>query len=399
MSRYDDFQETIDEALYLVAAAEAEDEAAAHDYLQSFPGELRAMGSLPQVRAQIQREETDAQNDELSTTWRNVSRRCARLARARLVDLEREQRAAEEAKRRREEEARRARQQAVDANARREQEARLARIKREADEAERRKAAALAVARQKERDAVTAERAALAAERDALAAQRRRGSVDRESPSRSSRAEPGRAPADRTPPTPQRTRPTRSELFDPPAPRPRAAGTVVEPRAAAPETPPPAAAKALIGETLTEYRVTRGLTVTLAAHLLGVDREEINRAEAAPAQALTGAVLVAFRELRDREAMMDHLLPPEAPPVQVVEQSEAASAKPLATAPPSSSRSRGAPLSGRDLHAWRTGKGLNQAAAAKRLGVSQGYVAKAESGGAKPLGPALQKALGKCIAA
>ncbi len=53
------------------------------------------------------------------------------------------------------------------------------------------------------------------------------------------------------------------------------------------------------------------------------------------------------------------------------------------------------PLTGADLAAWRRQDGLNQQAAALRLGVSQGTISKAERRGAKPLGPALQVALAK----
>jgi DNA-binding transcriptional regulator YiaG len=51
------------------------------------------------------------------------------------------------------------------------------------------------------------------------------------------------------------------------------------------------------------------------------------------------------------------------------------------------------PLTGADLSAWRKRLGLNQQAAALRLGVAQGTISKAERRGAKPLGPALQRAL------
>jgi DNA-binding XRE family transcriptional regulator len=50
-------------------------------------------------------------------------------------------------------------------------------------------------------------------------------------------------------------------------------------------------------------------------------------------------------------------------------------------------------LTGRHLKEWRSVLGLNQAAAAAKLGVSQGYVAKAEGIPKKELGPALHRAL------
>ncbi len=52
-------------------------------------------------------------------------------------------------------------------------------------------------------------------------------------------------------------------------------------------------------------------------------------------------------------------------------------------------------LTGAVLAAWRRRLGLNQQAAALRLGVAQGTISKAERKGAKPLGQALQRALAR----
>jgi len=52
-----------------------------------------------------------------------------------------------------------------------------------------------------------------------------------------------------------------------------------------------------------------------------------------------------------------------------------------------------AALTGADLANWRSRHGLTQSAAARRLGVGQGTISKAESKGATPLGPALLRAL------
>ncbi len=51
------------------------------------------------------------------------------------------------------------------------------------------------------------------------------------------------------------------------------------------------------------------------------------------------------------------------------------------------------PLTGTDLAAWRARHGLNQQAAAKRLGVGQGTISKAERKADKPLGPSVSQAL------
>ncbi len=57
-----------------------------------------------------------------------------------------------------------------------------------------------------------------------------------------------------------------------------------------------------------------------------------------------------------------------------------------------------AALTGADLAGWRSRLGLTQQAAAKRLGVGQGTVSKAESKGGAPLGPTLLRALASALA-
>jgi DNA-binding transcriptional regulator YiaG len=52
-----------------------------------------------------------------------------------------------------------------------------------------------------------------------------------------------------------------------------------------------------------------------------------------------------------------------------------------------------AALTGADVAAFRRGAGLNQVAAAQRLGVTQGTISKAEGNPRTVLGPALHDAL------
>jgi hypothetical protein len=54
-------------------------------------------------------------------------------------------------------------------------------------------------------------------------------------------------------------------------------------------------------------------------------------------------------------------------------------------------------LTGADLAAWRSRRGLTQVAAAARLGVTQGTISKAESKPRRPLGPTLQIALTRIL--
>lgn len=56
------------------------------------------------------------------------------------------------------------------------------------------------------------------------------------------------------------------------------------------------------------------------------------------------------------------------------------------------------PLTGADLAAWRARHGINQQAAAKRLGVGQGTISKAERKADKPLGPSVSQALTAAMA-
>lgn len=55
-------------------------------------------------------------------------------------------------------------------------------------------------------------------------------------------------------------------------------------------------------------------------------------------------------------------------------------------------------LTGADLAAWRKRLGLNQQAAAERLGVRQGTISKAESKGSAALGSAVCQALARALA-
>jgi len=92
------------------------------------------------------------------------------------------------------------------------------------------------------------------------------------------------------------------------------------------------------------------------------------------------------REQREREARL-----------QTVRRSRARMRRPESSCrrpPPAAEPATQQPLlTGADLAAWRKRLSLNQQAAALRLGVAQGTISKAERRGAKPLGPALQRAL------
>lgn len=56
-----------------------------------------------------------------------------------------------------------------------------------------------------------------------------------------------------------------------------------------------------------------------------------------------------------------------------------------------------ATLTGADLASWRSRLGLNQTAAASRLGVGQGTISKAEAKELTPLGPTRLRALAAAL--
>lgn len=359
--RLGELEEDLDDTLLLLAAAQEVEAAEAQEYLEAFPSVLARLPDTASVRARMRKELADAEDGELSEVWVNVSRRCARLAQARLSELERQAEAAEQARRRRAEEERRKQEEAARAarvrrdeeaaRRKREEEARVARLRREADAAEQRKLAA--------------QRAALQAEQERLVAERRRDALKREN----AVAAPSTRAAVAAPPMRRATAASSA--------RPDHESVSVNAPTPAPEE------KRYTGDDLIDYRVRRGLTVGLCAQHLGVPRDVVVAAEADPKQPLNGPALSAVRAVLRREAEMDVLLPPE-----LVE-----SERPPKAPAPKGPAAPGDARTGDDLHAWRMAKGLNQSEAAKRLGVSQGYIAKAEGAGSKPLGPALHAAL------
>lgn len=86
---------------------------------------------------------------------------------------------------------------------------------------------------------------------------------------------------------------------------------------------------------------------------------------------------------------------PTPPPAVPVVPPMSPTAPRSCAAPAARTDGASAALTGADLAAFRRGAGLNQVAAAQRLGVTQGTISKAEGNPRTVLGPALQEALSR----
>lgn len=193
----------------------------------------------------------------------------------------------------------------------------------------------------------------------------------------------------------------------------RAAKTLASsPPRSPPATPPQRPRET--GADLAAFRRATGLTEYGVCAMLGISEAEVTRLEAFGARPLPARVAAALVRARQEEEelmqesmrSMKHLLatttpvtsrrppaqapPAQAPPAQPPKQ-------PPPRAPEQPPKAVDPQLKGEDLKRWRTAHGHNQSEAAAVLGVSQGYIAKAEGAPERPLGPTLQEALRQAL--
>lgn len=260
--------------------AEAESRRAAETYLATtFPRALAKAKTAADVRALEEEHARFAADEDQPNHWRPVARKCARQASARIRELERAQRMAED------EAARRLRKAEDEAERKRrkEEDARVARLKREADAAEKQKLAAQRAAVQAREARLREERATLAAERREVEALRRRASQP---------ATP--APAPGTIAAMPTARPKEIPRSPPAAPH----ATAQAPTARVPPS------GALTGTDLRAWRTGLGLNQVDAAAPLGVTQGSISKAVCAPARPLGPSLQAALRRRLNWEYSM-----------------------------------------------------------------------------------------------